>query len=126
MGRFACFLMRLLFTVRSMNSCRQSVSVARSFPVPVGTLWGVAGHPARIAHAVAMLREFRAPIILDVGSPVVETHTILGWPQRYVGRITQYIPSVCWGMTSSPDSPGPCPLAHDVLFEFKTKGKNST
>jgi|SRR5580765_1015113 len=109
-----------------MKNCKQSVSVGRAFPVSPERLWAIAGHPARLSDAVAMLRDFQAPKVLDVGSALAETHTILGWPQRYIGRITQFKPVARWGMTSNPQSRGPCPLPHDVLYQFEKKANGSS
>jgi hypothetical protein len=108
-----------------MNLCNQSVSVSRAFPVAVGKLWSAADHPSRLSSAVAMLRDFRAPKELEVGSPLGETHTILGWPQRYIGHITHYESMIRWGMKSRPQSRGPCPLPHDVLYQFEPSENGS-
>lgn len=109
-----------------MKNRKQSVSVVRAFPVPSEKLWAAASHPARLSGDVAMLRDFQAPEILEIGSPLAETHTILGWPQRYAGRITQYEPAMRWAMTSRPQSRGPCPLPHDVLYQFENDESGST
>jgi len=66
-----------------------------------------------------MLRGFRAPAELCLGSGVAETHTILGWPQIYVGRITQYEPGHHWAMSSRPRGTGPFPLPHEVRYDFE-------
>lgn len=108
-----------------MRICDQSVSVSRAFFFPVDRLWAAAGHPSRISNNVAMLRTFRAPAILEVGSPLAETHTILGWPQCYTGRITRYDRLARWAMTSRPESRGPCPLPHDVDYQFEARGNGS-
>jgi hypothetical protein len=115
-----------LLAFEQMNRNTQSLSVRRLFPVSVEDLWTAASHPGQVSHAVAMLAHFRAPRVLEPGSPIEEIHTILGWPQRYVGRITQYIPAVHWAMTSSPRGIGPFPLPHDVVFQFEPQGTNST
>lgn len=109
-----------------MKLCNQSISVSRTFPVPLEKLWAVASHPSRLAGSVAMLRDFDAPEVLAVGSRLKETHTILGWPQRYVGRITHYERATRWAMTSRPQSRGPCPLPHDVLYQFERSAEGST
>lgn len=108
-----------------MKICDQSISVSRAFPVSVGCLWSAAGHPSRLSNAVAMLRDFSAPMILEVGSRLAETHTILGWPQHYTGRVTRYERIARWAMTSRPQSPGPCPLPHDVDYQFEARGNGS-
>ncbi len=108
-----------------MNAHKQSVSVSRAFPAPVEALWAVASHPKRLSDAVAMLRDFHAPEQLAVGSPLAETHTILAWPQRYAGRITEYERHSRWAMTSRPQSAGPCPLPHDTLYRFE-QGENGS
>ncbi len=109
-----------------MKNRKHSVSVGRTFPVPLEKLWAAASHPARLSGDVAMLRDFQAPEILEIGSPLAETHTILGWPQRYAGRITQYERAMRWAMTSHPQSRGPCPLPHDVLYQFEHNESGST
>jgi len=85
-----------------MKNRKQSVSVVRAFPVPLEKLWAAANHPARLSGDVAMLRDFQAPEVLGIGSPLSETHTILGWPQRYAGRITQYERAMRWAMPVTP------------------------
>lgn len=109
-----------------MKNRKQTVSVGRTFPVPLEKLWAAASHPARLSGYVAMLRDFQAPEVLGVGSPLAETHTILGWPQRYAGRITQYERAMRWAMTSRPQSRGPCPLPHDVLYQFEDHENGSS
>jgi hypothetical protein len=109
-----------------MKNRKQSVSVCRTFPVPLERLWAAASHPARLSGDVAMLRDFQAPEILGVGSPLAETHTILGWPQRYAGRITQFERAMRWAMRSRPQSRGPCPLPHNVCYEFEHNESGST
>ena len=110
----------------NMKNRKQSVSVARAFPVPLEKLWATASHPARLSGDVAMLRDFQAPEVLEISSPLAKTHTILGWPQQYTGRITQYERAMRWAMTSRPKNHGPCPLPHDVLYQFDQSGSGST
>jgi hypothetical protein len=108
-----------------MRNHGQSVSVSRAFPVQVENLWAAAIHPSRLGRCVALLRDFQAPDVLEIGAPLAETHTILGWPQRYTGRITQYDQFFCWAMTSRPQSRGPCPLPHDVRYQFEDNESGS-
>ena len=97
----------------------RTVSATRRFPFSVSTLWDIAGHPAKVSWAVPMLRGFRAPAKLRVGSGVAETHTILGWPQIYVGRVTEFEPGLRWGMSNHPRGSGPFPLPHQVRYDFE-------
>ena len=124
-GAPLAFKLEGLLEFEQMSRNTQSVSVTRLFSVPVEHLWAVAGHPGRVCHAVPMLGRFRAPRLLEVGSPIEEIHTILAWPQRYVARITELIPKVRWAMASSPQGSGPFPLPHDVVFQFEPQGRSS-
>ena len=103
-----------------------TVSVTESFPVGLDVLWGEAGHPARVSEAVPMLRDFTAPATLSVGAPLSETHTILGWPQRYKGEVLVLEERKVWGMSSKPSEPGPCSLPHDVFYRFAEHGGRSS
>lgn len=69
-----------------------------------------------------MLSRFVAPVSLRAGARVAERHTILGIPQIYLGRITEYEPFQRWGMTSRPRGWSPVPLAHDVSYTFHAQG----
>lgn len=66
-----------------------------------------------------MLAKFRSPAKLQVGTPVAETHTILGLPQHYEGRITAYEQGLRWAMCSEPRGWGLFPLLHDVCYDFE-------
>lgn len=101
---------------------RTTVVVERQFAVSVAALWQLAGHPAKVAFAVPMLRGFSAPRNLRLGSAVAEIHTILGWPQLYIGRITVYEPQRRWGMSNLPRGRGPFPLPHVVQYDFSAEG----
>lgn len=105
--------------LRTDSASGHTVSVKRRFPVPVSTLWDIAGHPAKVSWAVPMLRGFRAPAKLRVGSGVAEVHTILGWPQIYVGRVTEFEPGRRWGMSNHPRGTSPFPLPHEVRYDFE-------
>ena len=103
-----------------------TVSVVESFPVGLDVLWQEAGHPARVSEAVPMLRDFSAPATLTVGAPLSETHTILGWPQRYQGEVLVIEERKIWGMSSKPSESGPCSLPHDVFYRFAEHGGRSS
>ena len=103
-----------------------TVSVTESFPVGLDALWREAGHPARVSKTVPMLRDFSAPETLTVGAPLSETHTILGWPQRYQGEVLVIEERKVWGMSSKPSEPGPCSLPHDVFYGFSEQGGRSS
>lgn len=66
-----------------------------------------------------MLAKFRSPAKLQVGTPVAETHTILGLPQCYEGHITAYEQGSRWAMCSEPRGWGLFPLPHDVCYDFE-------
>jgi len=95
------------------------VSAAQTYPCSVGLLWQLAGNPHKVSDAVPMLRSFDLPEGFRSGCPVEEVHTILGWPQRYVGQILRVLPMRAWAMASSPRGPGPFPLPHEVLYRFQ-------
>jgi hypothetical protein len=94
--------------------------------VPLEILWAIAGHPQQIADWVAMLKHFHVPARLEPGAHVEEIHTILGWPQRYIGRITQYKVGAIWAMATRPQAHGPCPLPHCVWARFEKTSEGST
>lgn len=96
-----------------------TVKAARSFPVTVEKLWRVAGHPVLLSKSVPMLARFTAPRRLWVGARVAELHTILGIPQRYLGRIIAFREGEEWGMTNEPQGKGVFPLPHQVLYQFQ-------
>lgn len=97
-----------------------SVSAAQAYPCSVESLWSLAGSPLKISAAVPMLRSFDLSGEFDDGCPVEEVHTILGWPQRYSGRILRVLPSRAWGMTTWPRGDGPFPLPHKVVYRFSS------
>ncbi|WP_157772493.1 hypothetical protein [Lacunisphaera limnophila] len=104
---------------------QKSVTLSQRFDTGVAGLWHAAGHPRLVSGNVPMLRSFFAPTTLRIGTPVAETHTILGWPQKYLGHITHYAEGQTWGMSSSPAERGPLPLPHDVMYEFEPDGRGS-
>ena len=102
------------------------VIASRLFPVSLTQLWEIAGHPSKVSKAVPMLRWFQAPEKLRRFSKVAERHTIMGWPQTYVGFITGYRTGSLWSMSSKPVGWSPFPLPHDVEYAFSGDARNSS
>ncbi len=101
------------------------VSVAKVFPAARTDLWEIAGHPAKVSKGVPMLRWFYAPRHLLTGCKVAEQHIILGWPQTYQGRITDFRFGSLWSMSSHPTSWGPFSLPHSVDYAFSGNERES-
>lgn len=102
----------------SMNPCKEIISTSLTVPVSLAAAWEAACHPSRLVPDVPMLKCFHAPRNISEGSAVSETHTILGWPQKFEGHITAMEPLSLWSMSSRPVSWGPASLPHDVEYRF--------
>ena len=93
------------------------VSVRRTYPRAPQWLWGVIGDPRNLTTAVPMLRDFEVIGEFGQGASLTEVHTIGGWPQKYLGRVTRYEAPVSWSMTSSPIHRFPWGLPHTVSYQ---------
>lgn len=111
---------------QKMSSSMERVTVETLIPAALDEVWRVAGSPLLLARFVPMLGSFQASSSIGPGARLSETHTILGWPQKYEGHITKYLPQVGWAMSSSPVSGGPASLPHDVEYAFASCSDGST
>ena len=67
-----------------------------------------------------MLKRFSISGAMRKGAAVSEVHTILGFPQRFEGEVTDFEPGRHWAMATHPVSWGPAGLPHSAEYSFES------
>jgi hypothetical protein len=67
-----------------------------------------------------MLKRFSISGAMRKGAAVFEVHTILGFPQRFEGKVTDFEPGRYWAMATRPVTWGPAGLPHSAEYSFES------
>ncbi|MES2623508.1 MAG: hypothetical protein V4576_03830 [Patescibacteria group bacterium] len=95
------------------------VTGTATFSMSKGELWKYADHPHKLTPHCINLSGFVTDDTIQVGSHIEETHSFIGWRQRYVGAIKSVIKDEEWSMYTAPIGFGPFPLPHFVKYSFR-------
>lgn len=89
-------------------------------------VWDVASSPLKFAPHCINLDAFNTDSVLKTGSKIEETHSFLGWKQKYTGKIKSLIDTSEWSMYTEPVGWGPFPLPHFVKYSFASISSNKS
>lgn len=87
---------------------------------PIAAAWQAGNDPRKLSAVVPMLKRFSISGAMKKGAAVSEIHTILGYPQRFEGEVTDFEPGHHWAMATRPVTWGPASLPHSAEYRFES------